>query len=118
MATTIHPQTFEGLVASWRDLSHLGWSSPFILPLWLKAWWEQLGPGAGLFLREVREDGRTIGVAALRISGGTASFVGSADVCDYLDFAVAPGKEQAFYAALLDDLGREGVTDPYRELHH
>jgi CelD/BcsL family acetyltransferase involved in cellulose biosynthesis len=39
----------------------------------------------------------------------TASIIGSPDVCDYLDFIVAPGEESDFCAALLNKLKSRGV---------
>ena len=72
-----------------------------------------MGSGADAYVREVTEDGNVIGIAALQINEGIASFIGGKDVTDYLDFVVAPGKEQAFFSAVLDDLIRQGV----REFH-
>jgi len=40
----------------------------------------------------------------------TASIIGSADVCDYLDFVVAPGRERDFFTVLLDDLRQKGIN--------
>jgi CelD/BcsL family acetyltransferase involved in cellulose biosynthesis len=40
----------------------------------------------------------------------TAYFVGSADVCDYLDFVIAPGMERDFFDVLLDDLKAKGIN--------
>jgi len=58
----------------------------------------------------VRQGEEIIGIAPLLIRGETASIVGSADVCDYLDFIVAPGAERDFFSELLDDLRWKGVT--------
>ncbi len=113
MSCTCSPQSLDGLVSSWGALRHLKWDSPFVLPRWLKVWWQELGSGADEYVREVTEDGNVIGIAALQINEGIASFIGGADVTDYLDFVVAPGKEQAFFSAVLDDLNRQGV----REFH-
>ena len=40
----------------------------------------------------------------------THTIIGSADVCDYLDFVVAPGREKAFFTVLLDDLRQKGIS--------
>jgi len=40
---------------------------------------------------------------------GKASFVGSADVCDYLDFVIVPGRGQEFFGVLLDHLVHQGI---------
>jgi CelD/BcsL family acetyltransferase involved in cellulose biosynthesis len=57
----------------------------------------------------VRQNGLIIGIAPLQIQNGEASFIGSVDVCDYLDFIVEPGKEKEFYGTLLDDLKQQDV---------
>jgi CelD/BcsL family acetyltransferase involved in cellulose biosynthesis len=38
-----------------------------------------------------------------------ASFIGSIDVCDYLDFVVKTGSEESFFGELLDNLTREKI---------
>jgi CelD/BcsL family acetyltransferase involved in cellulose biosynthesis len=58
----------------------------------------------------MRQKDKIIGIAPLLIREGTASIIGSADVCDYLDFVVAPGAERDFFSELLDDLERKDVT--------
>jgi CelD/BcsL family acetyltransferase involved in cellulose biosynthesis len=40
----------------------------------------------------------------------SAFFIGSVDVCDYLDFIVEPGEEENFFNILLKDLITAGVT--------
>ncbi len=115
MAYTVAPQTFESLISSWTRLRHsLAWSSVFVLPQWLKVWWQVFGSEARLHLLIVEEDGNPIGIAPLLVREGRASFIGSADICDYLDFVIAPGKEKAFFTALLDNLEQE---EDIRELH-
>jgi len=44
------------------------------------------------------------------VEGRKASLLGSVDVCDYLDFVVAPGSENDFFSTLLNDLKQKGVT--------
>ena len=62
-----------------------------------------------LYLAAVLRDGVLIGVAPLSLKDGEASFIGSADVCDYLDFIILPGREVDFFTVLLDDLKDRGV---------
>jgi len=38
-----------------------------------------------------------------------ASFIGNIDVCDYLDFVVAPDSAEIFFHVLLDNLHKEGI---------
>ncbi|GAI92821.1 unnamed protein product, partial [marine sediment metagenome] len=73
------------------------------MPPWLKVWWQELGAGAELYLGTVRQREEVIGIAPLLVREGKTSLIGSADVCDYLDFVVAPGKEEDFFGILLDD---------------
>ena len=54
--------------------------------------------------------GESLGIAPLLVRGKVAGFIGSKDVCDYLDFVVAPGKETVFFDALLDSLAKAGIT--------
>ena len=81
-----------------------------MLPAWLKVWWEAFGGEGELYLRTLRQGQKIIGFAPLLVDKGTASFVGSADVCDYLDFAITPGRERDFFKILLDDLKEQGIN--------
>ena len=58
----------------------------------------------------VRQGGEIIGIAPLLVAEATASIIGSADVCDYLDFVVVPGMERDFFGVLLDDLRQKGIN--------
>jgi hypothetical protein len=80
-----------------------------VLPAWLKAWWEAFGREGELYLRTLWQAERIIGFAPLLVNKETASFIGSADVCDYLDFVIAPGRERDFFKILLDDLREKGI---------
>ncbi|MFC1949366.1 GNAT family N-acetyltransferase [Chloroflexota bacterium] len=111
MSYTITQESFDSLASCWSDVSHgLKWSSVFVLPVWQKVWWQEFRPAGELYLGAVREDGRIIGIAPLIVKDGTASIVGSTDVCDYLDFVIAPEKGKAFSNTLLDDLRRKGIS--------
>jgi CelD/BcsL family acetyltransferase involved in cellulose biosynthesis len=80
-----------------------------MLPAWLQVWWREFEPEAELYLDAVRKEDEIIGIAPLQISGAKASFIGSVDVCDYLDFVVVPEREVDFFDILLDDLSQQGV---------
>ncbi len=111
MSYTIIPESFDSLASVWADPSQrLGWNLPFVLPAWFKVWWQELGPEAELYLKSVREGDKIIGIIPLVVREGRASIIGSADVCDYLDFVVAPGMERDFFNILLDDLSRKGIS--------
>ncbi len=87
----------------------LRWPSVFVLPGWLDAWWQVFGAGYEPLMLVVREGDEAIGLAPLKIKDGVASFIGDNSVCDYLDFIVAPGKEEAFSRAILDYLAAQRV---------
>jgi CelD/BcsL family acetyltransferase involved in cellulose biosynthesis len=111
MSYTTAVETLDRVTSSWDRLRHpLRWSCIFVLPAWLKAWWEAFGEQRELYLRTLWDDQNVIGLAPLLVNNKTASFIGSADVCDYLDFAIAPGEESNFFEVLLDDLRNEGIS--------
>ena len=94
MNCRVTPGNLDSLYPIRRDpRSRLLWGSVFVLPQWLESWWREFGAGAEQNVCIVEEDGDVIGVAPLMVRDGTASFIGSTDVCDYMDFVVAPGKE-------------------------
>jgi len=111
MSYTVTQESFERLTSYWTDSSHrLKWGSVFVLPSWLEVWWREFQPGTELHLAAIRQKSDIIGIAPLQVKGKEASFVGSADVCDYLDFVIVPGRENDFFNALLDDLRQQGIN--------
>ena len=111
MSYILTVESFDSLVSCWTNPSHsLRWNSPFVLPAWLKVWWEVFGSGAELCLRALRQREKIIGLAPLLVNKEAASFISSADVCDYLDFVIIPGKEQDFFEVMLDDLREKGIN--------
>lgn len=110
MKYTLATESLDGVASSWHELRNcLKWGFPFVLPAWLKVWWEVFGGNAQLYLRTVRQDEAAIGLAPLMVNRETACFIGSADVCDYLDFVAAPGREKDFFPVLLDELKDNGI---------
>ncbi len=110
MDYAITQESFASLTSYWTNSSHnLRWNSIFILPGWLETWWQAFGGGAELYLRAVRQGEKVIGIAPMLIRGEAASIIGGANVCDYLDFVVAPGMEGEFFGVLLDDLRQKGI---------
>jgi len=108
--------SIESLVSLRRDArSLLRWEPVFVLPQWLEVWWQAFGSGAEQYVCTVRESGEVIGIAPLMLRDRTVSFIGAADVCDYLDVVVVPGKEHAFCSALLDRLRDDGVGEVHLE---
>ncbi len=110
MSYTITQESFDSLDYYWSNPSHrLKWNTVFVLPAWMKVWWQEFRPGAELYLSAVRQGEKVIGIAPLQVKEGVASIIGSADVCDYLDFVVALGMERDFFNVLLDDLKQKGT---------
>jgi CelD/BcsL family acetyltransferase involved in cellulose biosynthesis len=108
---TVTEESFDSLALLQSDpKSSLDWNLVFTLPAWLKVWWQNFGAGADLYLRAVRQNGQILGIAPLQIRKGTASIVGSVNVCDYQDLIIAPGRERDFYQAVLDDLLKRKIT--------
>jgi CelD/BcsL family acetyltransferase involved in cellulose biosynthesis len=108
---TVTLESFESLTSYWlesRDSSM--WNCIFTLPPWLQVWWQEFGSVADLYLSVVRQRGTLVGIAPLVLRGREAFFIGSADVCDYLDFIVVPGSESDFFDILLDDLRKKGIS--------
>ncbi len=111
MSYSVTQESFASLNSYWADSRYnLKWELVFVLPVWLEAWWQVFGSGGDPYLGVVRQGEEIIGVAPLIIRDKTASILGSAEVCDYLDFVVSPGRERAFFTVLLDDLVEKGVN--------
>jgi len=108
---TITLESFDSLTSYWlKPRSALKWDCIFVLPPWLEVWWRELGSGRDLYLCAVKQRGTIIGVSPLLLQEDVACFIGSVDVCDCLDFVIAPGSEQDFFNILLDDLRRKGIS--------
>jgi CelD/BcsL family acetyltransferase involved in cellulose biosynthesis len=111
MNLSINKETLADLRGYWQvQANNLTWPVVFVLPPWLEAWWQVFGADEEIDIRTVRQGESVIGIAPLRKKGDTALFIGDIDVCDYLDFIVAPGRETDFFNALLDDLRKNGIT--------
>ncbi|UCH43675.1 MAG: GNAT family N-acetyltransferase [Dehalococcoidales bacterium] len=111
MTYTITEESFDSLALYRNEYGdRLNWHLVFMLPEWLKVWWEELGTGAETYLRAVRQEDTIIGIAPLKVDGRMASFLGSVNVCDYLDFVAAPGREEDFFNVLLADLQQNGIS--------
>jgi CelD/BcsL family acetyltransferase involved in cellulose biosynthesis len=104
-------ESFINLISYWDDSkSVLKWNSPFMLPTWMEIWWHNFADNAELNLSTGRKENEIIGIAPLQIKGETTSFIGSPDVCDYLDFIIVSGAEKDFFILLLDNLRQRGIS--------
>jgi CelD/BcsL family acetyltransferase involved in cellulose biosynthesis len=89
----------------------LRWECLFVLPEWLRVWWDVFGGAADLSILSVRHQEHVIGLAPLQLKDDSAAFIGSTDVCDCLDFIVAAGREAEFFEVLLDHLNQQGIAN-------
>lgn len=111
MSYNVSDISLENLSSFYTDSQqNLNWSSVFITPVWMQVWWRIFGGEAELYIRQVRDGDKIIGIAPLMVKENTACFISNADVCDYLDFIIAPGREDVFFTTLLDDLKNNGIT--------
>ncbi len=111
MKTELVQAGFESVYDTWKDIYEHSTLAPiFTSPEWSKAWWQQFSLDAKLFILAIKQGGKTMGIAPLKINGNGASFIGNSDVCDYLDFVVVPGSEDVFFSELLDKLKVEKIA--------
>ena len=84
------------------DFSHrLDWNCLFVLPFWLKNWWQVFGTGKTQAILAFRSETAILGVAPLMLEGHTARFLGSESVCDYQDMIFADNCPDDFFSLLL-----------------
>ena len=110
MTKNIDTRKLDILVSSWCDLQHLDWNCLFTLPHWLRAWWLEFGEGIEPHIISVYKEGDIVGVAPLLIQHQKACFIGSPDVCDYLDFVISSDNAAYFFSRLMDELIEEEVN--------
>lgn len=102
---------FPNLDTLWQQYGRIWkWDNPFITSPWLKAWHQVFGDGKEPLLTLVCSDGKPVGLAPLLVEGTTARIIGSADLCDSGDVAVAPDKETLFFSGLFDFLESRQIS--------
>ncbi len=87
----------------------LDWNCLFVLPLWLKTWWETFGEDEDLEILSGYRQGKLVGIAPLRIQEKTARFIGGENVCDYQDMIVASNHHLEFFRAILTHLKQKKI---------
>ena len=106
----IKTEPFERLESFFlNDNSNLDWNCLFVLPLWLKTWWDTFGNNDVLTILTGYRNGKLIGIAPLRVQEKTARFIGDENVCDYQDMVVAPNLHYEFIEAILSFLKKRGI---------
>jgi len=112
MLTIERAPSLELLAPEWKALlQRQAQPLPFAHPVFQRAWLDEFQDGRELLLLAAREGDRLVGVAPLLKGDGTLSFVGHHSICDYLDFVVAPGEEDAFFGVLAESLQREAWNE-------
>jgi CelD/BcsL family acetyltransferase involved in cellulose biosynthesis len=106
----IKTETFERLESFFlNNKFNLDWSCLFVLPLWLKTWWDTFGGDSDPEILTGYHQGEPIGIAPLRIQDNTAHFIGEENVCDYQDMIVASNYSHDFFKAILTHLNEKGI---------
>jgi len=101
---------FNTLAQQWNHLITLcSTNTPFLTWQCQKTWWKYDNQGRHLRIITVSEEnGRLCGIAPLYSEEKNGEqklmLLGSADLCDYLDFIVVKGEEEHFYHTLLSYL--------------
>lgn len=105
MVESIELDSFVGLETEWQKLlktcttNHI-----FLTPQWQRAWWQVFGHDYELLLLSIHDAQNLVGIVPLKRKDGQLSFVGSPDVCDYMDFIASGGMEENVFSRLLDYL--------------
>ncbi len=106
----IKTEPFERLESFYLNKKfNLDWNCLFVLPLWLKTWWDTFGEKNRPEILAGYRHGKLIGIAPLRIQDKTARFIGGENVCDYQDMIVASNHHHEFYKAILTHLKQKGI---------
>ncbi len=105
MKESIELDNFVGLQPKWQELLPTCPNNDiFVTPQWQMAWWQVFGKDYESLLLSVYDDRDLVGIAPLKRQGDRLSFIGSPDVCDYMDFIARRGQEDYVFSKLLDYL--------------
>jgi hypothetical protein len=106
----VHDEPFDRVRGEWTGLlQQMEEPVPFVTPAWQKLWLDQFLDGRTLRVLTARDGERLIGVAPLIADGDRVEFVGHYSICDYMDVAVTPGFERAFFTSIFAQLCDDGV---------
>jgi CelD/BcsL family acetyltransferase involved in cellulose biosynthesis len=107
MSDSVRLDSFVNLDAEWQELlTNSSSNYIFFTPQWLKSWWNVFNSGWEFTLLSIYDGSQLVGIAPLKRKDKILSFIGSPDVCDYMDFVVRAGHEDYFFTQLLDYLER------------
>lgn len=77
-------------------------------PRWQQVWLEEFNRQADARFLTVRDGDRLAALASLVVTEERVSFLGDHNICDYMDFLLAPGKEEDVLSAIIDALLADG----------
>ena len=103
--------TLDQLLACRQDTGRLlQWECLFMEPAWMQAWWSHFGAGMTPCILAVRHKKTLIGIAPLMADGTTVFLLGHSDLCDYMDFIVAPQRGPEFFTVVIEYLQNQGFV--------
>jgi CelD/BcsL family acetyltransferase involved in cellulose biosynthesis len=106
----IKTESFERLESFFLNKKYnLDWKCLFVLPWWLKTWWDTFGENNDPEILAGYRQGKLIGLAPLSIQDKTARFIGGENVCDYQDMIVTSNHPHEFLNAILTHLKKSGI---------
>lgn len=117
------PDYFDQHGQEWLEFSRVAETySPFMHPLYQKAWWQYEGQGE-LQIIEARDENRLIGLFPLHSFTHEGKvilrFVGAVEVSDYLDVLIDPSYATGVYQAFIEQLQHMTWDEVRLEgLHH
>ena len=112
MSYAVARQEMADLKEEWLVLLDGGRATKvFQHPVWQQIWLEEFGGDRRPLLLGVRDEGRLVAVAPLLREGTRLSLIGDHNICDYMDFVMAQGREKDALSALLDALEGEDWTE-------
>jgi CelD/BcsL family acetyltransferase involved in cellulose biosynthesis len=100
--------SFVSLDNAWPELLAAARANHiFFTSQWQTAWWHVFGGDYNLVLLAIADGAEIAGIAPFKRKDGKLSFIGSTDVCDYMDFIVRNGREDYVFSLLLDYLEKQ-----------
>jgi CelD/BcsL family acetyltransferase involved in cellulose biosynthesis len=112
MSYAVARQELADLKEEWLILLDGGRAAKvFQHPVWQQIWLEEFAGDRQTLLLSVRDEGRLVAVAPLLREGMRLSLIGDHNICDYMDFVMAQGREKDALSALLDALAGEDWTE-------
>jgi CelD/BcsL family acetyltransferase involved in cellulose biosynthesis len=105
MTDSVVLDSFVNVDAKWQELLRTCTNNHiFLTSQWQKAWWQVFGAGYEQSLLSVYDGSELVGIVPMMLQNGKLSFIGSSDICDYMDFIARQGQEDFVCSRLLDYL--------------